>query len=217
MDSLKKIVGRIESRLKVVDLSAAAASKAAGLSASAIYNLKRGAAGKIPTKGGNAATFAALAPVLRTTAGWLMTGEGSEVVDDFGPTHAHNDQKMIPVKGYVGAGARGHYYAVAQGDLDEIPAPPGSTDTTVALEIRGESLGSFFDRWLVVYDEVRSPVTPDLLGKLCIVGLADDQVVIKKLTRGRNGLYNLLSQTGEEDLRDAVVIWAAKVKHMVPR
>lgn len=75
MDSLKKIVGRIQQRLDAVGLTAAAASREAGLSDSAIYNLKRGAAGKIKTKGANATTFAKLAPVLKTTVAWLTEGE----------------------------------------------------------------------------------------------------------------------------------------------
>src|SRR5262245_14134771 len=48
--------------------------------------------------------------------------------------------QMVRVVGYVGAGAQAHFYAVSQGDLDEVPAPPYSTDATVAVEIRGDSL-----------------------------------------------------------------------------
>ena len=36
-------------------------------------------------------------------------------------------------------------------------------ETTVAVEIRGERLGA---RWLVYYDQVERPVTPELIGKL---------------------------------------------------
>src|SRR5262245_1928367 len=82
---------------------------------------------------------------------------------------------VVRVVGYVGAGAEAHYYAVAQGDLDEVAAP-AVTDSTVAVEIRGDSLGALFDRSLVFYDDVRSPVTADLVGKLCVVGLPDDRI-----------------------------------------
>jgi hypothetical protein len=123
----------------------------------------------------------------------------------------------VPVAGYVGAGAETHFYAVAQGGLDEIDAPEGSTPDTVAVEIRGGSLGTFFDRWLVFYDDVRRPVTPDLLGKLCVVGLDDGRVLIKKLQRSRSqGLFNLVSQT-EAPILDVAIEWAAKVKSMMPR
>jgi hypothetical protein len=128
-----------------------------------------------------------------------------------------NTGEVTRVVGYVGAGAAAHYYAVAQGDLDEVPAPPGATENTVAVEVRGESLGPLFDRWLIYYDDVRRPVTADLIGKLCVVGLADDRILVKKIRRGRNGLFDLVSNTDDDVIRDAVIEWAARVKIMVPR
>jgi transcriptional regulator with XRE-family HTH domain len=123
----------------------------------------------------------------------------------------------VAVVGYVGAGAKTHFYAVAQGDLDEVSAPAGATPNTVAVEIRGDSLGALFDRWLVLYDDVRSPVTPDLIGKLCVVGLRDDRILIKKLHRSKvPGTFDLISER-EEPIRGVVVDWAAKVKTMVAR
>lgn len=142
-----------------------------------------------------------LAPHLRVTPEFLLFG----------------DQKTAPVVGYVGAGAEAHYYADGQGPFDEVPAPEGATDKTVAVEIRGESLGALFDRWLVFYDDVRSPVTPDLIGKLCVVGLADGRVLIKKLRRSKTeGLFHLISNV-DPPILDEQVDWAAKVKTMVPR
>lgn len=216
MDSLNVIVGRIERRLKATGLSAHAASKKAGLSVDAIRNLKRGAKGQINVTGGNAVTFAALAPILETTPQWLMTGAGDETFDpNTGPDTP--SRPMVPIKGYVGAGAEAHFYAVAQGDLDEVEAPDGCNPDTVAVEIRGESLGSLFDRWLVFYDDVRRPVTPDLIGRLCVVGLADERVLVKKIRRGHGGLYDLHSNSGEEPIRGVAIEWAARVKVMMPR
>jgi transcriptional regulator with XRE-family HTH domain len=128
-----------------------------------------------------------------------------------------SEAPAISVVGYVGAGAKTHFYAVAQGDLDEVPAPDGTTQKTVAVEIRGDSLGALFDRWLVLYDDVRSPVTPDLIGRLCVVGLKDERILIKKLHRGKApGTFDLISER-EEPVRGVEVEWAAKVKTMVPR
>lgn len=138
---------------------------------------------------------------------WLAYGLGSP---DGGRT-------TVPVVGYVGAGAEAHLFSEGQGPFDLVEAPEGSTDTTVAVEIRGESLGSFFDRWLVFYDDVRDPVTTDLIGKICVCGLPDGRVLIKKLARGQQkGLYTLHSQF-EPPIYDVGVLWAAKVKTMVPR
>lgn len=125
-------------------------------------------------------------------------------------------RRMVPVVGYVGANSRAHTYAVPPGQLGEVEAPEGSNEKTVAVEIMGDSLGALFDRWLVFYDDVRSPVTSDLLGRLCVVGLADERVLIKKIQRGGDGLFDLLSNT-EDPIKGVAVDWAARVKIMVPR
>jgi len=157
----------------------------------------------------------------RVTPEWLLTGRKLVPAPTDGPFEPEEPNEptvpKVQVAGYVGAGAEAHFYAVAQGDLDEVDAPEGSSEDTVSVEIRGESLGSFFDRWLVFYDDVRRPVTPDLVGRICVVGLDDGRVLIKKVQRSRaQGLFNLVSQT-EAPILDVAIEWAAKVKSMVPR
>lgn len=123
----------------------------------------------------------------------------------------------VPIIGYVGAGSTAHYYGDGQGPFDTVSGPPGSNAATVSVEIRGESLGSLFDRWIVFYDDVRRPVTEDLIGKLCIVGLADDRVLIKQIKRSKApGLFHLLSAT-EPPILDVQLLWAAPVRSMAPR
>ena len=63
----------------------------------------------------------------------------------------------VPLVGYVGAGAVAHFYADGQGPFDEVPAPDAASGNTVAVQIRGHSLGALFDNWLVFYDDVRDP------------------------------------------------------------
>lgn len=126
--------------------------------------------------------------------------------------------REVPVVGYVGASAEAHYYADAQGPLDEVPAPPGATAQTVAVEVRGTSLGELFNGWLVFYDEVRSPITEELIAQLCVVGLPDGRVLVKKIKRSKTaGFYHLYSQTSEGTITDVEVEWGARVKHMAPR
>jgi hypothetical protein len=125
--------------------------------------------------------------------------------------------RLVPVVGYVGAGSRTRLYAEGQGPLDRVDGPDDANDKTVAVEIRGESLGAFFRDWLVFYDDVRSPVTPDLHHKLCVVGLKDGHILLKQIKPSRTqGLFILLSQT-EDPLLDQVVTWAAAVTSMRPR
>jgi transcriptional regulator with XRE-family HTH domain len=150
----------------------------------------------------------AIAKAVDVDAGFLLTGEEAD-----GPL----DLNEVPLVGYVGAGAAAHFYASADEGLGTAPAPEGATASTVAVEIRGESLGALFEHWLVYYDEVRSPVTHDMIGRLCVVGLIDDRVLVKKIQRSKTpGLYHLLSNT-EAPIFDAEVVWAARVKSMMPR
>jgi transcriptional regulator with XRE-family HTH domain len=129
------------------------------------------------------------------------------------------DQRLVPLVGFVGAGAEAHFYAHAQGPFDdEVPAVEGSNDKTVAVEVRGDSLGSLFDRAFVYYDDRRNGVTDDLIGRLCVVGLHDGRILIKKIARSRSSpdLYHLSGQHGDPIL-DTPIEWAAHVKSIVPR
>ena len=154
-----------------------------------------------------------------TTPEWLLTGYGEPRYPR--PSSADRTRKRahpkIPVVGYVGAGSEAHFYAVSEGELDEVDGSNVITKFTVAVEIRGESSGSLFNRWLVFYDDVRRPVTADLYGKLCVVGLEDGRILVKQIQPSRdNGCFDLVSAT-EPTMRSIVLEWAATVKNMMPR
>lgn len=141
-------------------------------------------------------------------AEWLYSGDG--------PMTAPTDS-VVPLVGYVGAGAEAHYYGSGDGVLDYVSRPEGANENTVSVEVRGTSLGPLFERWLIFYDDVRTPVTPDLHGRLCIVGLPDDRVLVK-LIRPAAALHHFhLLSNNEEPILDQEVIWAARVRSMTPR
>jgi transcriptional regulator with XRE-family HTH domain len=125
--------------------------------------------------------------------------------------------RVVKVRGYVGAGSEAHFYALADEDYEEVPAPTGASDQTVAVEIRGKSMGPLLSSWLVFYDDVRSPVTPDLFGQLCVVGLADDRILVKEIRQNGRGGFRLFSNTNEPPVDDVKIEWAAKVTDMRPR
>lgn len=132
--------------------------------------------------------------------------------------HTPTDAPMMRVIGYVGAGAEAHFYAVSDEDYQEVPRPADASNKAVALEIRGKSWGPLMESWLVYYDDVRAPVTSDLLNRVCIVGLADDRILIKEIRSNGNGGYDLYpNTTTDEVIFDAEIEWAAKVVGMKPR
>lgn len=163
---------------------------------------------------------------------WLLTGKGkgpggvvSDPSDGFDRAHHAETLEIerkavegtVPLVGYVGAGAAFHAYNVPQQNLDRVPAPLEATRDSVAVEIRGDSLGTMFDRWLVYYDDVRSPVTTDLINKLCVVGLEDERILVKKIKRGKEpGVFDLLSET-EPPIQGVRISWAARVTQMAPQ
>lgn len=124
---------------------------------------------------------------------------------------------MVPVVGYVGAGSEAHFYADAQGPLDEVAMPAWGTPLTVAVELRGNSLGPILNGWIAYFDKRQDPPTEDLFGKLCVVELATGQVLVKVLQKGRvPARFDLHSQM-EAPLMDQEVVWAARVTGMTPR
>lgn len=150
------------------------------------------------------------AKAFKVPAEWILYGK-KRAAPENGTT------KTVRVVGYVGAGAQAYFDD--PGDLtDDVPAPEGASSETVAVEVRGESLGPLFDRWLVFYEDVRRPVSLDQINRLCVVGLRDGRILVKKVQRSkaRKGLYHLLSNEGPPIL-DVEIEWAARVINMVPR
>lgn len=125
--------------------------------------------------------------------------------------------RTVPIKGYVGASSEAFYYRLADEDFEPVAAPEGAQRDTVALEIRGKSAGIFFEGWLVFYNDVRSPVTEDLIGKPCVVGLADDRVLLKIIQRDGHGGYQLRSNRDDPPIENVEIEWAARVINMRPR
>lgn len=123
----------------------------------------------------------------------------------------------VPLKGYVGAGGQAEFWPLPEDELNRVPAPEDASDLTVAVEIRGDSLGPPLNGWLVYYDAVERPITRSLYNQLCVVGLSDGRVLIKKVVPSKiKGLFHLVPSVGET-IMDVPIEWAAKVLRMQPR
>lgn len=132
-------------------------------------------------------------------------------------SEAESTSETVPVVGLVGAGSVATLFAEGQGPLDYVEPPQNATPHTVALHVKGTSLGPAWDESIIYYDDVRSPVTPDLHGRLCVVGLPDGRVLVKILKAAGDGTFHLLSNSLEEPLLNEEVAWAARVKAAHPR
>lgn len=90
--------------------------------------------------------------------------------------------------------------------------PERVSPETVAVIVQGDSMaGLLGDGSVLYYETRREPPTDDLIGRLCIVGLADGRVLVKILQWGSApGRYNLAS-TAMNTITDQIVEWAARV------
>lgn len=124
--------------------------------------------------------------------------------------------RSVSLVGHVGAGSEAHFYAESDQPFGRAKMPPGGSESTVAVQVRGDSLGGPLEGWVIYYDERRDPPTSDLLNQLCVIGLPGGKVLVKKLMRGRTeGRFDLWSLNGSPII-DAQVEWAALVIAMVP-
>lgn len=123
-------------------------------------------------------------------------------------------ERMVPVVGYVGAGAE--IYTIDDhmkgAGMDLISAPPqGATGTMVALVVRGDSMSpAYEDGDIIYYDQVAIGDIAHLIGKRVIIRLRDGRTFIKKLRRNADGKYWLHSHNAEPIL-DPDIEWCAKV------
>jgi len=101
----------------------------------------------------------------------------------------------VPIVGYAGAGPDGTVlFAGGDTNFGDTDAPKGATMTTVALEVRGDSMtGIANDGWLIFYDDP-APPSPSHMGEPCVCWLADGRVLVKTPYPGRGaGLFDLES------------------------
>ena len=164
----------------------------------------------------------------KTQVNWLMTGEGVPPKGIAQEEH-HNGAHALPaerplknkalIKGYVGASTgAGALYRFEQDQFEEVDRPGFASDHTAAVEIKGKTAGPLMEGMLVFYDDTRSPITDDLVGSVCVVALSDDRILLKKISRGPNGTFRLLSNANEEVMIEGARIeWAAKMIAIAPR
>lgn len=148
---------------------------------------------------------------------WLMSGAGP-MLEDGEASERSGSGQTVQVVGYVGAGAEvipfdDHEMGAGLETVEvDFPVRPG----TVAVIVRGDSQYPIFeDGDLIGYmEDSADPNT--LIGKICIVKLADGRTFVKRLKRGsEDGLFTLTSANAR-DIEDVEIEWARRYRFRIP-
>lgn len=200
---------RIQRALLSAGLNFTEAAELIGVTRSAVSQWARGQTDIHPANMRNLSTHT------KFRFEWLQTGLGPERLEDdirsedvaemLTPT-ANDDG--IPVVGYVGAAGQLGYYNLPQDEHPRIPRRSDDPPNAVAATIMGTSLGPALDGWFAIYDREPGPVTPAMIGKLCVVWLTDDRVLVKQIRRNRRSVdrFDLHSNNPADPAIEAVEI-----------
>ncbi|RCL01035.1 MAG: putative transcriptional regulator/toxin [Candidatus Tokpelaia sp. JSC189] len=123
----------------------------------------------------------------------------------------------IPIIGRVGDSTSGEIiHDTDHGPFGEIKVPIGAFGDEVAVEVSGHSMGIYApDGSLILYENKQLPPQESALGEVCVVGLLDGRILVKRLLRGsRRGVFDLESVVGET-IHDQRVGWAAVVMQII--
>jgi len=125
----------------------------------------------------------------------------------------------VPIVGYVGAGAE--VFPIEElprwEGINEIECPRElNPDDTEALIVEGDSMLPIEPRSVVFVTRSRPSTPDDVLGKLCVVELADGRRLVKQVRRGyQKGRFNLIS-TNAAPIEDVEIERAARVRAIIP-
>lgn len=145
------ILKRIEERLVALNLTAATASRKAGLSKDAIRNMKRASASQ-SQQGVSTNTINALAAALEVSPAWLLSG-----ADDAEP----EQDRTLPVFG-LAAGSLAGQAVMTPEPVEFVPCPPALTRVrdAYALTVTGTSMEPRYFAGDLIFIHPHRPVRP---------------------------------------------------------
>ncbi|MDF1769860.1 S24 family peptidase [Maricaulis sp.] len=187
-------------RIQAGHSSARAAAQSLG------FNANTYGAHETGTRGISAEAAKRYALAFGVSLEWLLTGEGGDREADA--------RTQIPVVGYVGAGAEVFLidnYSMGDG-IDQIDAPPGCKEGSLAVRVRGDSMSpAYRDGDCIIYSE-RTEAVAELVGAERVVWTEDGRVMVKTLLPGTApGRYTLISHNAPP-IGDVAVIYAARIE-----
>lgn len=146
------------------------------------------------------------APKFRTTAAWILTGEGSLTA-----------KNIARVMGMIGAGGEitPEYEQVPADGLSEIEAPFPLPDDAIAFQVEGTSMWPRYDDGDVVICRNRDRDPVDLIGFEAAVRTAKGRRYLKRVLSGKSrGVYDLESHNAEP-IRGVKIVWASEVHSVI--
>lgn len=205
---LKDILDRIESRLQALDLTASAASTRAGLSKDAIRNIQR--AVELGKEGGaSTQTLTKLAPVLQTTASWLLEGDAA---NDNQPVES--GLRKVIVAAYVQAGVWTETWEWGDDDQYAVFVPDDPAYRKFKLfgaEARGPSMNRRYPEGTVlVFADVQETGEQPIAGKRYVVERrrpgGEAEHTVKLLHIDDDGKYWLLPESDDPRYQAPIAI-----------
>ena len=202
---LKDVLTRVESRLEALGLSAHAASLAAK-KPDAIRNLRR-AVQNGDRRGVTTETLNALAPVLETSASWLLEGVGA--------TSARTSLRVV---GRVGAGAEilPEFEQIPPDGLQQVELALPLAEDSVAFTVEGDSMWPRYNAGDVVICDEREHDPSAIAGREAAVRTGDGKRYLKTIRRGAvSGTFDLESHNAPP-IRNVTIEWAAPILMILP-
>jgi phage repressor protein C with HTH and peptisase S24 domain len=202
---LQDVLSRVEERLAELGMSANRASELAR-KPDAIRNLRR-AVQNGERRGITTETLAALAPVLKTTAAWLLEGASPS-----------EPQAPLRVIGRIGAGAEilPEFEQIPPEGLFEISLPFTLPPDAVAFVVEGDSMWPRYDSGDIVICGKPEADSHALLGLETALCTTDGRRYLKTVRRGsKQGSFDLESHNAPP-IRDVHIEWAARILMILP-
>ena len=203
--SLKDVLSRVEDRLAELGVSAHAASLAAK-KPDAIRNLRR-AVQNNDRRGITTETLAALAPVLRTTAAWLLEGVGEGVA-----------RSSVRIVGRIGAGAEilPEYEQIPPEGLSEVDVALPLPSDMIAFEVEGNSMWPRYNAGDVVICGEGEHDPGAISGREAAVRTSDGKRFLKTIRRGTSVDTFDLESHNAPPIRDVAIVWASPILMILP-
>lgn len=127
--------------------------------------------------------------------------------------------RFVPIRGLAGAGPDGSVlYSTGDGNFGEIEAPRDASETTEALEVRGESMYGIANDGYIIFYEDRERPSDKHLGNMCVCFLEDERVLVKFPSLGSQpGLFHLESVNApmmrDVPVRDFAIVTDIKTRY----